>query len=311
MATRRLISFDWALKKLLRSKANFEILEGFLSELLKAPITVVEILESESNKESADDKFNRVDMKVRNAQNEIILIEVQFDQELDYLLRVLFGSAKAITEHLKEGGKYTEVLKVISIHILYFDLGQGQDYVYRGRTEFKGIHYHDDLQLNANQRLVFPHRQKASELFPEYYLIKVNQFDDVAKDTLDEWIYFLKNEEIQDHFQAQGLKQAKDKLDVMKLPEAERQAYERYLESLRFQKSVIDSSYGVGKLEGHAEGHAEGLEAGKKQGGDERAKEIALALKQQGMSAESIAQVTGLSLNEVRSLDHNTSGSVV
>ncbi|WP_339136474.1 MAG: PD-(D/E)XK nuclease family transposase [Candidatus Electrothrix sp. GW3-4] len=61
---RKLISFDWAMKKLLRSKANFEILEGFLSELLKEDIHILDVLESESNKEEYHDKFNRVDLKV-------------------------------------------------------------------------------------------------------------------------------------------------------------------------------------------------------------------------------------------------------
>ncbi len=53
------------------------------------------------------------------------------------------------------------------------------------------------------------------ELYPEYYLLKINQFDDVAKDRLDEWIYFLKNEEIKDEFQAKGLKKAGDVLDIL------------------------------------------------------------------------------------------------
>jgi len=53
MPQRTLISFDWAMKKLLRSKANFDILEGFLSELLKENLTILEILESESNKSIA------------------------------------------------------------------------------------------------------------------------------------------------------------------------------------------------------------------------------------------------------------------
>ena len=65
MSKRRLISFDWAMKKLLRSKANFEILEGFLSELLKEDIRILEILESESNKESSHNKYNQVDLKVK------------------------------------------------------------------------------------------------------------------------------------------------------------------------------------------------------------------------------------------------------
>jgi len=63
---RKLISFDWAIKRILRSKANFEILEGFLSELLKEDITILEVLESESNQDLKNDKFNRLDIKVKN-----------------------------------------------------------------------------------------------------------------------------------------------------------------------------------------------------------------------------------------------------
>ncbi len=117
MPTRKLISFDWAMKKLLRSKANFDILEGFLSELLKDDIHILEILESEGNKEDQRDKFNRVDLKVRNRKDEY------------YLQRILFGTSKVITEHLQEGDPYSAVVKVISVNILYFDLGQGTDKV--------------------------------------------------------------------------------------------------------------------------------------------------------------------------------------
>ena len=55
---RKLVSFDWAVKKLLRSKANFEVLEGFLSELLFDDIKIIEVLESETNQDSEADKFN-------------------------------------------------------------------------------------------------------------------------------------------------------------------------------------------------------------------------------------------------------------
>ncbi|MCI5179810.1 MAG: hypothetical protein D3911_10930 [Candidatus Electrothrix sp. AW3_4] len=125
MAKRKLISFDWAMKKLLRSKANFEILEGFLSELLKEDVRIQEILESESNRETARDKFNRVDLKVKNTTGDILIIEVQYDREFDYLQRIFYGTAKAVTEHIGRGEAYSEITKVISISILYFDLGQG------------------------------------------------------------------------------------------------------------------------------------------------------------------------------------------
>ncbi len=59
MPQKKHVRFDWAIKCLLRQKVNLGILEGFLSELLKEDIHMVEILESESNKETEEDKFNR------------------------------------------------------------------------------------------------------------------------------------------------------------------------------------------------------------------------------------------------------------
>ncbi len=103
---RKLITFDWAMKRLLRSKANFEILEGFLSELLGEEIRILEILESESNKESKRDKSNRVDLKVKNSKGELVIIDVQFERQLDYLKRMLYGTSRVITGHQKESEAY-------------------------------------------------------------------------------------------------------------------------------------------------------------------------------------------------------------
>ena len=111
------IRFDWAIKRLLRQKANFVVLEGFLTVFLGEPITILELLESEGNQLSADDKFNRVDIKALNSKGEIILIEVQNTRELYFLERILYGVAKAITEHIKLGQDYGEVKKVYSISI--------------------------------------------------------------------------------------------------------------------------------------------------------------------------------------------------
>ena len=298
MAKRRLISFDWAMKKLLRSKANFEILEGFLSELLKDDLQILEILESESNKEDLRDKFNRVDLKVKNQKNEIIIIEVQYEREFDYLQRILFGTSKVITEHLHESEPYSKIVKVISVNILYFDLGQGEDYVYHGSTTFQGIHHQDLLQLSEDQQDLYK-KNSVQQIFPEYYLIKVNNFNNIAKDTLDEWIYFLKNEEIKENFKAKGLKKAKQALDILHLPEQERLAYERYQEDLHYQASMVESSFTIGREKGKKEGKKEGRMEGKQ----EQAREIAVNLLQAGLlDSKTIAAMTGLTQEEIKAL---------
>ena len=182
------IRFDWAIKRLLRQKANFVVLEGFLTVFLGEPITILELLESEGNQLSADDKFNRVDIKALNSKGEIILIEVQNTRELYFLERILYGVAKAITEHIKLGQDYGEVKKVYSISILYFDLGIGSDYLYHGQNQFVGVHTGDRLQIRAKEQDAIVSRFP-SEIFPEYILIRVNEFDKVAVTPLDEWIH--------------------------------------------------------------------------------------------------------------------------
>ncbi len=300
MSKRRLISFDWAMKKLLWSKANFEILEGFLSELLKDSIHILEILESESNKEDRRDKFNRVDLKVKNQKSEIIIIEVQYEREFDYLQRILYGTSKVITEHLHESDPYSEIVKAISVNILYFDLGQGEDYVYHGLTSFKGLHNQDLLELSDEQQELY-NKNKIHQIFPEYYLIKVNNFNDIAKDSLDEWIYFLKNEEIKEAFKAKGLIKAKQELDILKLPEQERLAYEKYQDDLHYQASMVESSYTIGVKKGVKQGIEQGIEQGMIKGERQKAIEIAKNLIDV-LETKTIAIKTGLSEKEIESI---------
>ena len=236
---RKLVSFDWAMKKILRQKANFGILEGFLSELLKFDVKIEEILESEANQETENDKFNRVDLLAKDSKDTLILIEVQHSSEIDYFQRMLYGTSKLVTEHIKKGDGYLEIKKVYSINIVYFTLGQGDDYIYHGKTDFKGMHNRDErLQLSAYQQDKFE-IDNIYNLYPEYFILRVNNFNDVAKDSLDEWIYFLKNEEIEDKFKAKGLHEAKESLDVMKLDEKARAVYKRREDNQRYKESVL------------------------------------------------------------------------
>ena len=107
------IRFDWAANRLLRNNANFDVLEGFLKTLLEEDIHIMEILESEANMEDESDKFNRVDIKAKNSKGDIIIIEIQNTREIYYLERILYGVAKAITEHINIGDSYSSVKKSI------------------------------------------------------------------------------------------------------------------------------------------------------------------------------------------------------
>ena len=282
---RKHIRFDWAIKRILRDKANFGILEGFLTELVGEEIKVEAILESESNQEQEDAKFNRVDLLVENSKGELIIIEVQNSHELDYFLRILFGISKAVTEYVKSGNPYSKVKKVISVNIVYFDLGQGEDYLYKGKTIFKGVHKNDILELSAGQKKLF-RKEKVEDLFPEIYLIKVNQFDDLAKNSLDEWIYFFKNSEIKKDFKAKGLKEADEKLRIINMDEQEYKAYQRYLDDLMYQASIAETARFMAEEQVRKE---EQIKMAKK-------------LLARGMSIDDVAEISDLSREEIEKI---------
>ena len=284
------IRFDWAIKRLLRQKANFGVLEGFLTVFLGEKINIVEILESESNQQTASDKFNRVDIKALNSKGEIVIIEIQNTRELYYLERVLYGVAKAITEHISLGEKYHQVKKVYSISILYFDIGKGSDYLYHGQNIFTGVHTGDQLQVNVKEEGAIKTRMP-SEIFPEYILIRVNEFDQVAVTPMEEWMAYLKDGKINPNTTAPGLNEAREKLKYYSMTPQERYAYDEHLSAVMIQNDVLDTAKLEGRIEGRAEGRAEGELA-------ERQKN-ARNLKELGVDTSIIAQATGLTIEEI------------
>ncbi len=297
---RNTIRFDWAIKRLLRNKANFGILEGFLSELLAEDVKIESIFESESNKEAADNKANRVYLLVQNEKGELILIEVQSDYMQDYLMRMLFGTSKLVIDNMDAGMLYGKIKKIISVNIVYFDLGHGADYIYHGGTNFIGVNKKDTLTLSKQEQLVY-HTEQIARIYPEYYIIKVNQFDNTSKNTLDEWINFLKNEEVKEGSKAKGLNEAKEKLDILKLSKEEKREYDRYIANWRDSESAMISNFIAGELKGEANKQKFAEEFA-----EEKVKEgkieIAKNCLKNGIDISLIAQITGLKEDEIRNL---------
>lgn len=305
----RYIRFDWAVKRLLRNKANFGVLEGFLTVLLGEPIRIVEILESEGNQLNETDKFNRVDIKARNSKDEIIIVEVQNTREIYYLERILFGVAKAITEHIELGRLYSEVKKVYSISILYFDIGRGTDYLYHGQNSFVGVHTGDLLEVSTKEKNAIV-RKLPAEIFPEYFLIRVNEFNKVAVTPLEEWIEYLKTGVIHPDTKTPGLEEARRKLVYYNMNKAEQLAYDEHINAIMIQNDVLSTAAMEGRQEGRQEGLAEGRQEGLAEGRQEGLAEGRMEEKQANarrmkalnLPVETICQVTGLSAGEIESL---------
>ena len=286
------IRFDWAMKHMLRDKANFDILEGLISVLLGQDVKIIELLESESNQDDSTDKFNRVDIKAKNSQGHIIIVEVQLTRQLYYFHRILYGTCKAITEHIKSGDKYDQVKKVYSISILYCDFGRGNDYIYHGETNFKGLHTGEDLVVNIKEEgVIVPHLPK--EVFPEYYLVRVNAYDKVPETPLDEWIDYLKTGKIKEDTRTPGLQQVREKLRVLAMSPKEKRAYEAHIDNIMVQNDVLDTA----REEGYSEGIVYGEEKIKRK--------FVLNMLKQGLSPDMIRTLTGVDLKYLESLKND------
>jgi len=336
------IRFDWAMKRLLRNKVNFGVLEGLLTTLLGERIVIRKLLESESNQADEFDKYNRVDILAENSKGELILIEVQNNNEYAYFQRMLFGASKLVTEYINRGEGYDKVRKVYSVNIVYFSLGHGTDIVYHGKTEFRGIHNGELLELSPFQKQTFK-VDAVSQLYPEYYILKVNDFNQVAKTPLEEWIYYLNTGDVPEGASAPGLEDVKERLKLDRMTKDELNAYYRHLDNIVILRDNIFTERAEGRAEGlaegRAEGHAEGLAKGRAEGlaegraeglakgrteglaeghaeglakgrteglaeGIEQAnRQNARSMKAKGIPVDLIAEITGLPVQEINSLN--------
>ena len=282
------IRFDWAIKRLLRDKANFSVLEGLLTVLLCEEIRIEEIIKDEKAYCVWDDaQTDRIDIKAKDKKGDDIVVRIQNMRKLYYLERIRFGTP-AFAEHI-----YQEVNKVYLVSILYFDLGKGNDYLYHGQNRFIGVHTNDELLITAKEEGAII-QKLPQEVFPEYYLIRVNEFNQVAKTPLEEWVKYLKTGIIDPDTTAPGLPEAREKLRYYDMSPEERHEYDEHVNAIMIQNDVLNTA----KLEGHAEGRMEGRAEGRM----EEKLEVAKNLKQLGISTDAIAQATGLSLEEIEHL---------
>ena len=170
-----------------------------------------------------------------------------------------------VTEYINRGEGYQNIKKIYSVNIVYFDLGQGKDYLYHGKTEFLGVNTGEILKLSPFQQQKFK-VDIVSELYPEYYILKVNDFEGKPSSPLEEWIYYLNTGDITQDSTAPGLEEARKKLELAMMSKDELSAYYRHLDNTVILKDNIYTSRGEGLLEGRAMGRKEGMQEGMKKG---------------------------------------------
>ncbi len=308
MINKPLISFDYAIKYLLKDKGDYEIVEGFISALLKSQgetkkdVKIIALLDTESNRE--DDMFKRslADLIVEDEDHNRYIIEIERNLQQGFVHKACFNTSRLIVDNLSQGCKFEKIIKVIHISILYFPVGN--EPIHHGETIIKGIESKERLTVHIKDPktgLVVD----ATDIFPEYFFISVPLFDDRLEKEIDDWLYVMKHNDVPEHFHSPYMEKVKEKLNVLKMTVGERNSYFAYKKHVFTDIDVMSTAREEGLKEGMAQGIAKGIAKGIAEGEKAKALEVARKMLSKDGDANMISEFTGLSIEEIRNLNAN------
>lgn len=295
-----LVSFDYAIKYLLRDKGDYSIVEGFISALLKTigykSVKIVALLESESNKEDSKSKRSLADLIVEDEDRRKYIIEIERSVKDSFVHKSLFNTSRLIIDNLAQREDYTQIVKVFHISLLYFAIGSGNGAIYHGKTIAHEIETKERLSVhikNQESGEVFD----ATDILPEYFYISIPLFNDRLEREIDDWLYIMKYDEVPDNYHSPYMKQVAAKLSILKMTSEERANYSYYQKKLYNDRDELKAAEAKGEQKGRAEENS-------------RLKiEIAKNLLAQGISVETVRVATGLSVREIAILASASSSS--
>ena len=279
-----LISFDYAIKYLLKNKGDYDIIEGFISALFAAegypPVRINALLESESNKESLELKKSIADLVVEDADGNKYIVEIERAYTPNFMHKACFNSSRLVIDGIYGNQDYTAIKKVFHISLLYFTTKQMQKPIYHGKTIIHEVDTAHPVDVRiANQGLVM---FDSPNVFPEYFFISVPMFDDVIHGEIDEWLYVMKHSDTKEGFKSPYMKKVEERLAVIKMSNSERNEY------IYYQKESVHSQDVLTAAE--AKGEARAVE------------KTALNMLKQKLDSELITSVTGLSSEDILKL---------
>ena len=307
------ISLDYAIKHLLKSKENYGIIENFLSTLISVvkynPIKITALLDPESTKERKYSKKSIADLMAEDQEGNKYIIEVERAYKVNFFHKSCFNTSRAIVDSISSSVDYVKITKVIHI-VLLFDLPPENTFestIYHGKTEFRSLkkEFHSAKRLSKDTKQYnFPN------IYPEYFVICVPNYQDKVEDDLDEWLYVLKHGKVPQNFQGTYMSQVRERINYLNMDEDVRNSYIRYKLDMIDLRESHKTSYEAGNLKGlkkgiekgKEEGLKEGMEKGKEEGLKEGQKKIAKKLLSLGMKEIQISQATGLTIAEIENI---------
>ena len=287
-------SVDFCFQELMEDK---EILRGFCGAILRVPpeeIEEIELLPKQLRKKHKEEKYGILDVNIRLNNREQMNIEMQSTSYDYWQERSLFYLSKMYTEQIKQGEDYESLKKCIHVGILNFNL-------FRHDRYYSRFHIWEDTS-----------REMYTDKFEIHILelTKLAQYEYPQTELL-RWAQFFgaKNREEMQMLAEQDkyIDKAYRRLEEMSADEQKRWEYEMRQKAIRDHRHMLASGRREGLREGRREGLREGEkigeQRGKSEGKREKAMEMALKMLERGRdTAEEIAELTGLTLEEIQTL---------
>lgn len=251
MTNKPLISFDYAIKYLLKDKGNYDIVEGFISALLKSQgykdVKIVTLLDTESNKEHKKSRRSLADLIVEDEEKRKYIVEIERNLQPSFIHKACFNTSRLIVDNLAERVDFTEIVKVFHISILYFPIGHGA--VHHGQTIIKDIETHERLTVHIKNPKT-DITVDATDILPEYFFISVPLFNDRLEKEIDDWLYIMKHDTVPETFHSPYMQKVADKLSILKMTPEERDSYYYYMKQVYNDRDQLQAAENKGREEG-------------------------------------------------------------
>ena len=296
---------DLTFKKVFGQHKN--LVKSLLNALLPLPkgmtIEEVEYASSETIPETEAKKYSIVDVRCTDNRGRQFLVEMQSFWKTFYFERTLFSAAAAFHNQLVKGASFGDLRDVYALTLVNdkafsYRPSQGEDEEYMQEFYITNKNHQDDVRTNISLIFIelpkYKPANKGEKAMKDLWLKFLTQIDEETDDVEPE---LLENEEISEALQL---------VRESAFTPGEMEAYRTYWLNVSTERSVMEGESEKGREEGveigMKEGEKIGMEKGLEKGSRERSVEIARKMKGKGMAAEDIAEMTGLTKEEIEKL---------
>ena len=262
------------------------LLKSFLNAILPLSpmnqIVKLEYLPAEQIPEIPMFKRTIADVKCKDQQGKIFIVEMQIEWTDSFMQRLLFGTAKAYVKQLRVGETYRLLNPVYGLGII--------DSIFDEKTEDWYHHYGLVSLKNHHEEII----NGLSLIFVELPKFKASSAEEKKLKIL--WLRFMKeigrgkNDVDPLLLEVPEIKEALALAEEAAYTPAELEAYEEYWDAVSRERTLVEET------------HGKGMEKGRKEGREEEKLQTARRMREEGIPDEIILKCTRLTEEELKQL---------